>query len=160
MRPQTKPYRIITAAFTLVFTLTCFGSLQAISIGAMTQEQGQQGTSSGEFSGRTTENVQKESAPYKDPRLACLLSFIIPGGGGQFYLRNDVKAVVFCLGVSIGYLASAYFLFTGFLPSTGGSNFVIGAITGLVGLVIHIVSMVESYNNAVEINEARFYRNY
>jgi len=155
----------------VIFTYTSFSSLYSISVGAMAGDN--KGASNqddfppavnapDEFAGKVVSSAPKRAAIYKDPRLSCLLSFIIPGGGGHFYLRKDVKATIFCLGVSIGYLASAYFVFQGFLgnPASATSNYVIGAILGLVGVVVHIVSMVEAYNDAVKINAAKFYKDY
>lgn len=105
-----------------------------------------------------TRVVMADRVPYKDPRLSCLLSFIIPGGG-EFYLRNDIKGLTFCLTTTTAYLLSFYYLYQS--VSVGGSDARNKLITGSIGFVtaviVHIVGMVESYNDAVEINEARYY---
>ena len=114
--------------------------------------------STNEFAGKTTV-ITPDRVPYKDPRLSCLLSFIIPGGGGQFYLRNDLKGIIFCLSSLSLYSVSFYYLYQGILVSSSNSRsqIIIGSI-GIVGsLIIHIVGMVESYNDAVELNEANYY---
>ncbi|MCB1145863.1 MAG: hypothetical protein KDK38_03620 [Leptospiraceae bacterium] len=93
--------------------------------------------------------------PYKDPRLACLLSLILPGGG-EFYLRKDVKGIAFCLSTTTVYLLSFYYLYLG-LTSGTQSNLWTGVVGSVLGGILHVVGMVESYNDAVIINEARYY---
>lgn len=102
--------------------------------------------------------VVPEKVPYKDPRLSCILSFIIPGMG-EFYLRNDVKGVIFFLTTTTAYVLSFYYLYQGLLGSGGDprNKLIIGGIGFVASLVLHIVGMVEAYNDAVEINEARYY---
>jgi len=94
--------------------------------------------------------------PYKDPRLACLLSFIVPGTG-EFYLRKDIKGIAFCLSTAALYALSFYYLYLNFKTSDGKSNLIIGSIGAVAAIVMHVITIVESYNDAVEINEARYY---
>lgn len=107
---------------------------------------------------RRTTVVPGQRIPYKDPRLACILSVVIPGGG-EFYLRNDMKGITFCLTTTTAYLLSFYFLYQA-LGGGGGearSNLIAGSIGFIAATILHIVGMVESYNDAVQINEARYY---
>jgi hypothetical protein len=167
MNKSTNFYKIFSWFFAIIFIITSSTALFAISVESLTKPEDKtyQGQSSktaqeSEFAGKVIEHQAKPKAPYKDPRLACLLSMLVPpGGGGHFYLRQDMKGVLFCLGVSVGYLASAYFIFLGFTNSST-SSYVIGTISGLVGIIVHIVSMVEAYNDAIEINEAQYYKEY
>ena len=41
----------------------------------------------------------------KDPRLACMLSLIVPGGE-YIYLKEDLKGISFCMLTVVGYSAS------------------------------------------------------
>lgn len=171
IRRHRGPFLFFARFFAAVFFLTSAVGIYPIKVGNIIEEQPQNGQTQSapaqpaqpaEFAGKATQEVQQSRTPYKDPRLACLLSFMIPGSG-EFYLRNDVKAIMFCLGVSAGYLLSLYYFYQG-LPApigTGESGkLIIGSIISLVSLVVHVIGMVESYNDAVKINEARFYREY
>ncbi|RME93317.1 MAG: hypothetical protein D6767_01225 [Candidatus Hydrogenedentota bacterium] len=109
-----------------------------------------------ELEGKTAV-VVKDKVIYKDPRLSCILSFMVPGMG-EYYLRNDVKGTIFFLTTTSTYALSFYYLYTGLRGGSAGKNqLIIGSIGTVAALVLHIVGMVESYNDAVEINEARFY---
>jgi hypothetical protein len=96
----------------------------------------------------------------KDPRLACLLSLILPGGG-QIYLKQDMKGIAFFSLTVIGYSASSYFLYraiNGDIDSSEKkSKLIISGLFFLVGAVFHVVGVVEAYNDAIEINEKNFY---
>lgn len=107
------------------------------------------------MAGKQTKDIGMGKIPYKDPRLSCLLSLIIPGGG-EFYLRRDVKGVMFCISTTTVYLLSFYYLYLGFTSGTK-SNLWTGVVGTVLGGILHVVGMVESYNDAVEINEARYY---
>lgn len=101
--------------------------------------------------------VIKDKVVYKDPRLSCILSFIVPGMG-EYYLRNDIKGTIFFLTTTTVYLLSFYYLYLGFISGPSGKDkLIIGGIGSVAAMVLHIVGIVESYNDAVEINEARFY---
>lgn len=108
-----------------------------------------------EMAGKTTVTTS-ERVPYKDPRLACLLSLILPGSG-EVYLRKDVKGISFCLATTTAYLLSFYFLYQALLGANARQNYITGGLSFLAATVLHIVGMVESYNDAVQINEARYY---
>jgi len=96
----------------------------------------------------------------RDPRLACLLSLIVPGGG-QIYLREDLKGAGFCLLTGAAYGASGYYLYQAFAGDYEGtqkkSKMVVSGLFFVVGAIIHVVGIVEAYNDAVEINERSFY---
>ena len=163
---STGYFKFIALLFSIIFTFSTLTSLSAVSVMSQAGEEDSEKPSvsttqnSGEFSGKSHYQRKKTKIPYKDPRLACLMSFIIPGGGGHFYLRNDIKGVTFCVGLTLGYAAALFYMYSGTLGGKGKSSLIIGGLVGLISIVIHVVSMVEAYNDAVKINEARFYRDY
>ncbi len=108
--------------------------------------------------GKSATIAGMQQVPYKDPRLACLLSLMLPGSG-EIYLRKDLKGITFCLATTTTYLLSFYYLYLGFLGPAADQrkNLIIGSVGFIAGVIIHIVSMVESYNDAVLINEARYF---
>lgn len=108
--------------------------------------------------GKSATVAGMQQVPYKDPRLACLLSLMLPGSG-EVYLRKDLKGITFCLATATTYLLSFYYLYLGFLGPAADQrkNMIIGSVGFIAGVIIHIVSMVESYNDAVQINEARYF---
>ncbi len=96
----------------------------------------------------------------KDPRLACLLSIIVPGGG-HVYLNREFKGVAFCLTTVSFYGAAVYF----YLRSTNSdlsetesrSNAVIAGVLLVIAAIFHTVGIVEAYNDAIDVNEKRYY---
>ncbi len=94
------------------------------------------------------------------PRLACLLSLIVPGGG-HIYLREDLKGAGFCLLTGAAYGVSGYYLYQAFAGDYEGaqkkSKMVISGLFFVVGAILHVVGIVEAYNDAIEINERGFY---
>lgn len=100
------------------------------------------------------------SAQEKDPRLACLLSLIIPGGG-EIYLKNDIKGIIFFALPVIGYSFAGYYLYSAFVDDVSGtekkSRYLVSGLLLLVSVIMHIVGIVEAYNDAVEINEKNLY---
>jgi hypothetical protein len=96
----------------------------------------------------------------KDPRLACLLSLIIPGGG-QIYLKKDLKGAAFFSLSVVGYSAAGYYLYKGITGDASGaekkSKIVISGLFFLLGIIFHVVGIVEAYNDAIEINEKSYY---
>ncbi|MCP4135693.1 MAG: hypothetical protein GY754_32295 [bacterium] len=97
----------------------------------------------------------------KDPRLACLLSLMIPGGGGQIYLRKDLKGIGFCLATSAGYGLTGYYLYNYFLGSATDtdikSKFIISGLLLTISIVIHVVGIIEAYSDAEEMNKENYY---
>lgn len=90
------------------------------------------------------------------PRLVCLLSVIMPGGG-HFYLNNDSKGIAFCLAAGVGYTASGFFMVKTTLAEDGSveyRNYLL--LTGFlffITLIIHFVGIIEAYSDAEEINK-------
>jgi hypothetical protein len=96
----------------------------------------------------------------KDPRLACLLSLVIPGGG-QIYLKKDLKGIAFFSLTVVGYSAAGYYLYKALMGDASGaekkSKIVISGLFFLLGIIFHVVGIVEAYNDAIEINEKSYY---
>jgi hypothetical protein len=115
-----------------------------------------------EFSGKAAERRDDARAyQEKDPRLACLLSLILPGSG-HIYLKEDLKGVTFCLLTGIGYASSAYYLYLALYSddlsqTEQKSKLIISGLLFVVAAIIHVVGIVEAYNDAIEINEKKFY---
>lgn len=103
---------------------------------------------------------EKNMYPQRDPRLACLLSLIIPGGG-HIYLREDLKGAAFCILTGASYGTAAYYFYQAYKGDYEGSEkkskLVIGGLFAMIGAIVHVVGIVEAYNDAVEINERNFY---
>ena len=95
-----------------------------------------------------------------DPRLACLLSLIIPGGG-HIYLRKDLTGIGIFMSTLVGYSFAGYYLYVGLDDDASDtekkSKLVISGLLFTVAIIVHIVGIVEAYNDAIEINEERFY---
>lgn len=115
-----------------------------------------------EFSSKAP--VRRDSATpvqERDPRLACLLSLVIPGGGGHIYLRQDIKGISFFVISMASYSLAGYYFYEGFFKSdsvtTMKAQLLISGLFFIVGLIVHTVGIVEAYNDAVEINEKRYY---
>jgi hypothetical protein len=113
-----------------------------------------------EFSKKAQERREESPNMQRDPRLACLLSLIIPGGG-HVYLRNDLKAAGFCLLTATAYSISAYYLYVALMKTDSStekkSRLILSGLLFVVGALIHVVGIVEAYNDAIEINEKQFY---
>ncbi|MCX7678489.1 MAG: hypothetical protein N2316_04660 [Spirochaetes bacterium] len=114
-----------------------------------------------ELSNKVPERRELQSpTSYRDPRLACLLSLIVPGGG-HIYLREDLKGAGFCLLTGASYGTAAYYFYKAYKgdyeDSEKKSKYVIGGLFTMIGAIVHVVGIVEAYNDAVEINEKNFY---
>ncbi len=125
------------------------------------RESKSQAVESDEFSRKVPERRDTSARPQeRDPRLACLMSLIIPGGG-HIYLREDLKGVGFCLLTGAAYGASGFYLYQAFTGDYSGaekkSKMVIAGLFLVVGVIVHVVGIVEAYNDAIEINERSFY---
>ncbi len=90
----------------------------------------------------------------KDPRLACLLSLIVPGGG-QVYLRRDVKGISFFLCAAAGYSVGGFFLYRAFTGDSSKfkTNMAVFGVMFMVGIIFHVVAVVEAYTDAKRINQ-------
>ena len=87
--------QLISIAILILFTLHLYVLPSAFSL--TVEEKARQGPGKSRYStndefikktpARRTSSI---TAQEKDPRLACLLSLIVPGGG-QIYLKKDLK---------------------------------------------------------------------
>ena len=113
-----------------------------------------------EFDKKAKERREEPAMMERDPRLACLLSLIIPGGG-HIYLRNDLKAVGIFLLTVTAYSFSAYYLYVALSKTDSStekkSKLILSELLFVVGAIIHVVGIVEAYNDAIEINEQQYY---
>ena len=76
-------------------------------------------------------------------------------------MRHDLKAVGFCLLTGMGYSFAAYYLYLGIVKTDSDterkSRLIIAGLLFVVGAIVHVVGVVEAYNDAIEINEKQFY---
>lgn len=95
-----------------------------------------------------------------NPRLVCLLSVVMPGGG-HFYLGNDTKGIAFCLAAGLGYTVSGFFFVRTMLADIGSvqhRNYLL--LTGFfffITLIVHFVGIIEAYSDAEEINKKNLF---
>jgi hypothetical protein len=93
---------------------------------------------------------------FKDPRLACLLSVMMPGAG-HLYLRDDIKGMGFCLLTMSGYSATGYFGYDAFYGAGASGDFVsrftIPGVFLFVSTAVHAVSIIEAHADAEEHNK-------
>lgn len=144
-------------------------SVSAITLGEIESET---------VRGSTRENISKEERPIKpdvdvsgnsqaeynsdekNPRLVCLLSVIMPGGG-HFYINQDAKGLSFCIAAGIGYTATGYFLIKASLADRGSreyKNYLL--MTGFLffmTLIVHFVGIVEAYSDADELGKKNLF---
>jgi hypothetical protein len=94
------------------------------------------------------------------PRLVCLLSVMLPGGG-HFYMNNDAKGMSFCLAAGVGYTVTGFFMVKAMLAERGTvayKNYIL--LTGFfffITLIIHFVGIIEAYSDADEINKKNLF---
>lgn len=95
-----------------------------------------------------------------NPRLVCLLSVVMPGGG-HFYLGNDTKGIAFCMAAGVGYTASGFFMIKTMLAETGSVEFrnyiLLTGFLFFLTLIIHFVGIIEAYSDAEEINKKNLF---
>ena len=93
------PARVFVLFLAIIFVLSfhVVPAVQSITVEEQAgKKAGQAPTFSDEFSQRVPERRDsKVRQEQRDPRLACLLSLMLPGGG-QIYLREDLKGAGFC----------------------------------------------------------------
>lgn len=108
------------------------------------------------------EKSKEEEKEEINPRLVCLLSVIMPGGG-HFYLNNDMKGIGFCLAAGIGYTATGYFMVKTMLAETGSvsykNNLLLTGFLFFITIVIHFVGIIEAYTDADEISREKLFGN-
>lgn len=113
-----------------------------------------------ESKGKPVPDKKQELKKEVSPRLACLLSAIIPGGG-HFYMNNDAKGMSFCLAAGAGYTVAGFFMVKTMLAESGSvayKNYLL--LTGFmffISLVIHFVGVIEAYSDADEINKKNLF---
>lgn len=173
--------KVISASTAAIFFLSLYfiPSASAIKLGEIKPDKKAEDTKSDET---PADSVKKKPAPSEDqgkkvkdkplikpddkeeinPRLVCLLSVLMPGGG-HFYLNNDVKGMGFCLAAGIGYTATGFFMVKTMLAETGSAeykNYML--LTGFllfITLIIHIVGIIEAYTDAEELNKEKLFKN-
>lgn len=95
-----------------------------------------------------------------NPRLVCLLSVVMPGGG-HFYLGNDTKGITFCLAAGLGYTVSGFFFVRTMLADIGSvqhRNYLL--LTGFfffITLIVHFVGIIEAYSDAEDLNKKNLF---
>ena len=114
-----------------------------------------------EFTRKTPERRDYDKLPQeREPRLACLLSLMMPGGG-HIYLKEDLKGIGIFASVLLGYSFAGYYLYAAnkddLSSSEKKSKYIISGLFFIVALIIHVVGIVEAYNDAIEINEEKYY---
>jgi len=113
-----------------------------------------------EIFGRSVENrATQHRGERKDPRLACLLSLIVPGGG-HIYLRKDLKGIGFCVATGAGYTVTGYYLYRSFIQKIGPdfqSKVIVSGLLFFISAIVHVVGIVEAYADAEEINKKNIY---
>lgn len=108
----------------------------------------------------TAKPQSEDKRDEKNPRLVCLLSVIMPGGG-HFFLNQDAKGLSFCIAAGIGYTATGYFLIKASLADTGTrkyKNYLL--MTGFLffmTLIVHFVGIVEAYSDADKLNRKNLF---
>jgi len=164
--PEKKGWSLRAASLTVVLMMAVHGIVLPGAYSLTVEEQAgrrqtRPQTYSEEFSRRVPERRERNRPQQsKDPRLACLMSLIIPGGG-HIYLRRDLKGVGFCLLAGAAYGASGFYLYQAYKGGYEGtekkSKMVIAGLFFVVAAIVHVVGVVEAYNDAIEINERDYY---
>ncbi len=162
---KNRLFRILSLLILTIFSLHIYILPSAFSVTleeqARRRNKGRTAVADDEFNRKTPARREYTNMPQeKDPRLACLLSLILPGGG-HIYLRNDLKGVAFFLLPIIGYSFAGYYLYSAKKEDSSGSEekskLVISGLLFLVSVIFHVVGIVEAYNDCIEINEKKFY---
>jgi len=171
---MNKTISIITI-FIFLANIYFIPSLSAITLGEIKPDKQEsesvKAKSDSEAQNKKIPAEKKETKPKDDiekkpdevnPRLVCLLSVVMPGGG-HFYLNNDIKGTGFCLAAGIGYTATGFFMVKTMLAERGSvayKNYIL--LTGFlffITIVIHFVGIIEAYSDADQINRERLFGN-
>lgn len=95
-----------------------------------------------------------------NPRLVCLLSVILPGGG-HFYMNNDAKGMSFCLAAGAGYTVTGFFMIKTMLAdrsTVAYKNYLLlSGFLFFITIVIHFVGIIEAYSDADELNKKNLF---
>jgi surface polysaccharide O-acyltransferase-like enzyme len=71
-----------------------------------------------------------------------------------------MKGIGFCLMAGADYATSGYYLYSAFIKASGTDKkgkLIIAGLLFMVGAIVHVIGIVEAYNDAVTFNEKRFY---
>jgi len=176
---QYNKIRIISILTTIFFfsSLYLLPSLNAITLGEIKTDNGatRQGQVSAEdlkkLPDKDVRDVDRgESSVSRDiksrvnndisPRLVCLLSVMLPGGG-HFYMNNDAKGMSFCLAAGAGYTVSGFFMVKTMLAERGTVAYknylLLAGFVFFITLIIHFVGIIEAYSDADEINKKNLF---
>jgi hypothetical protein len=172
--------KIISASTVIIFLASIYfmPSLSAITLGEIKPDRIENEAAKKTYDKETVDtkkNEEKQPAKQKypekkiedkaeevNPRLVCLLSVVMPGGG-HFYMNNDVKGIGFCLAAGIGYTATGFFMVKTMLSDTGTTaykNYLL--LTGFllfITLIVHFVGIIEAYSDAEEMNKQKLFGN-
>lgn len=113
---------------------------------------------------KAEKNIEKpvEEKEEINPRLVCLLSVIMPGGG-HFYLNQDAKGIGFCLAAGVGYTATGYFMVKTMLADPGSiafkNNLLLTGFLFFITIIIHFVGIIEAYSDADEMSKEKLFGN-
>lgn len=158
-------FKIFSLMIIIIFSMHIYilPSLSAVTVEEQAGKKIKSATETGddEFERKTpARRGYAGGAEEKDPRLACLLSLIIPGGG-QIYLKKDLKGIAVFSITAIGYSAAGYYLYKAVTGDATGaekkSKIVLSGLFFLLGIIFHVIGVVEAYNDAIEINEKKYY---
>ena len=109
---------------------------------------------------KKTEPGAVKKADEINPRLVCLLSVVMPGGG-HFYLGNDTKGIAFCIAAGVGYTASGFFMIKTMLAERGSVQYrnylLLSGFLFFITLIVHFVGIIEAYSDAEEINKKNLF---
>ncbi len=175
--------KTISAATIIIFLASIYfiPSVTAITLGEIKPDKPAEDTikkteDSDAQKKKKTEEKQPEKIPEKlkepekksdgeeeiNPRLVCLLSVVMPGGG-HFYMNNDVKGLGFCLAAGIGYTATGFFMVKTMLSDTGSASYknylLLTGFLLFITLIVHFVGIIEAYSDAEELNKQRLFGN-
>lgn len=171
----------IISAFTIIIFLTSvyfLPSVSAITLGEIKPDKIENESvkkTADKEPGYTKKNEEKQPEKQKEPRekiedereqvnprLVCLLSVIMPGGG-HFYMNNDIKGIGFCLAAGIGYTATGFFMVKTMLADTGSTAYknylLLSGFLLFITLIVHFVGIIEAYSNAEEMNKQKLFGN-
>ncbi|HOP28314.1 MAG TPA: hypothetical protein P5120_03290 [Spirochaetota bacterium] len=113
-------------------------------------------------SGEDLQPREKKDQTRKEvsPRLVCLLSIMLPGGG-HFYMNNDAKGMSFCLAAGAGYTLTGFFMVKTMLADRGTVAYknylLLSGFIFFITLIIHFVGIIEAYSDADEINKKNLF---
>jgi hypothetical protein len=171
-----KTVSIITL-FAFVSSVYLLPSANAITLGEIKSDNGaaQEGAGTkdsgkklppdsekGVKNGKDIQSSDKKGELRKDvsPRLVCLLSIMLPGGG-HFYLNNDAKGMSFCLAAGAGYTLTGFFMVKTMLADRGTVAYknylLLSGFIFFITLIIHFVGIIEAYSDADEINKKNLF---